>query len=210
MRNRINYIEFENQLIPFGIFRLSDVLKIYPHFDSRRLNEWQKKGYITKLIKGIYIFNSLRLDESVLFRIANVLVRPSYVSLESALSFYHLIPEQAFSITSITTLKTNSYQTPKGNYHYRSVKNALFFGYKTAPSAPGKFVIAEPEKALLDLLYLRPDLNSKDALTSLRLNSMELAKLDGGKLASYLDLFNNHALNKRYQLFKEVYHAGYI
>jgi len=93
-------------------------LKAYPAFDSRRLNEWQKKGYVTKLINGHYIFNSIEIDETVLFQIANLLARPSYISLELALSYYHFIPEQSFSIISVTTLKTNHYETPKGSFLY--------------------------------------------------------------------------------------------
>lgn len=143
MRNRINYIDFEKALSPFGIFRLSDILKIYPDFDSRRLHEWQKKGYITKLIKGCYIFNSIEMEEAVLFQIANVLAGPSYVSLESALSHYHFIPEQSFSITSVTTLKTNHYETPKGSFLYRSVKPSLFFGYETRISNRRPILTAE-------------------------------------------------------------------
>src|SRR5699024_3644471 len=157
MRNRISYIDFEKTLSPFGIFRLSDILKVYPAFDSRRLNEWQKKGYITKLIKGHYIFNSIYVDEAVLFQIANFLAKPSYISLESALSYYHFIPEQSFSITSVTTLKTNHYETPKGSFLYQSVKSSLFFGYRVIPSNRRPILMAEPEKAILDFLYLHPE-----------------------------------------------------
>lgn len=208
MRNRINYIEFQKQMNPFGIFRVSDVLKVYPHFDSRRLNEWQKKGYITKLIKGQYIFNSIETDAAALFQIANSLVRPSYVSLESALSYYQLIPEQSFTITSITTRKTNEYHTLKGNYTYQSVKKSLFFGYKTIPSNRRPYLMADPEKALIDLLYLRPHLNNVPAIEALRLNSYELERLDYKKLRNYLKLFESRALNNRFQLFKEVCHVN--
>ena len=210
MRKRSNYIGLEKKLSSFGICLLNDILKLDPHFDSRRLNEWQKKGYITKLIKGVYIFNSIETDESVLFQIANHLSRPSYVSLETALSFYHLIPEQSFTITSVTTLKTNHYETPKGNFIYQSVKPSLFFGYRVLPSQHRPILIAEPEKALLDLLYLRPELNDGDSIAALRWNTPEKEFFDEQKLENYLRLFNSNALNRRLKIFKKVTHAAII
>lgn len=210
MRNRISYMDFEKALSPFGIFRLLDILKIYPAFDSRRLHEWQKKGYITKLIKGHYIFNSIEINEIGLFQIANVLTRPSYISLESALSYYHFIPEQSFSITSVTTLKTNHYETPKGSFLYQSVKPSLFFGYQVIPSNKRAILLAEPEKAVLDFLYLHPELKDAADIETLRLNSPELEVLDQQRMNRYLQLFDNEALNKRFELFKEVMHVGTV
>lgn len=207
MRNRISYIDFEKALSPFGTFRLSDISKIYPAFDSRRLNEWQKKGYITKLIKGHYIFNSIEMNETVLFQIANALTRPSYISLESALSYYHFIPEQSFSITSVTTLKTNHYNTPKGCFLYQSLKPSLFFGYRVLRPNRRPILMAEPEKAILDFLYLHPELEDVAAIEALRLNIHELEGLDEQRMNSYLQLFNNKALNKRFELFKNVKHV---
>lgn len=210
MRNRVSYIEFEKNLSPFGIFRLNDIKKIYPHFDSRRLNEWQKKGYITKLIKGVYIFNDIEIDEMILFQIANTLVRPSYISLETALSYYRLIPEQSFTIISVSTLKTNHYETSMGNFMYQSVKPSLFFGYRTIPSKYRSVLVAEPEKALLDLLYLRPELNDEESIEALRWNVSGYGVMDEKKMDIYLQLFNNHALNKRVVIFKKVYHAAIV
>ncbi|MFT4204929.1 MAG: hypothetical protein QM610_13580 [Chitinophagaceae bacterium] len=210
MRNRINYIDFQDGMIKFGVFQLSDVLKSYPHFDSKRLNEWQQKGYITKLINGRYIFNSILVDESVLFQMANILLHPSYVSLESALSYYHFIPEQSFSVTSITTQKTKSYTTPKGNFNYQSVKEPLYFGYKVLQTSSRPILIAEPEKAILDLLYLQSNLNNKEALEALRLNNEELKTLDYQKMGTYLKLFDSSALVERFQIFKEVTNVGTV
>lgn len=207
VRNRIDYISFEKKLTPLGIFRLNDVLKLYPHFDSRRLNEWQKKGYITKLINGIYIFNSIKIDESILFQIANTLSNPSYVSLETALSYYQLIPEQSFTITSVRTIKSNIYETPKGSFWYRSIKPSLFFGYQIIPSKYRPISIADPEKSLLDLLYFRSDLDNEESIEAFRWN-ISRGLINWQKMDKYLQVFNSNALNKRVQIFKKVYHAN--
>jgi len=205
MRNRISYLQFHHNLSPFGIFSLNDILKIYPDFDSRRLNEWQEKNYLTKLIKGWYMFNDISINENSLYQVSNSLRAPSYISLESALSFYHVIPEQAFTITAITTLKTMEYKTAKGNFSYKKIRQNLFFGYTIIPQAKGRPVLmAELEKTLLDYLYLNPKINKPDAVASLRLNKEILTSLDFKKMEIYLQRFDNKALQNRYKLLKQM------
>lgn len=205
MRNRISYLRFHQNLSPFGIFSINDILKIYPDFDSRRLNEWQEKNYLTKLIKGWYIFNDISINENSLFQVSNSLRSPSYISLESALSFYHVIPEQAFTITAITTLKTMEYKTAKGNFSYKKIRQNLFFGYTIISQPKGRPVLmAELEKALLDYLYLNPKINKPDAIASLRLNTEILKSLDFKKMEVYLQRFDNKALRNRYNLLKQL------
>lgn len=205
MRNRISYLQFKKDLSVFGIFSLKDVLKIYPDFDNRRLNEWQKKGYITKIIKGWYIFNDISINENILFQVSNSLRPPSYISLESALSFYNIIPEQTFTVTAITTLKTIEYNTLKGIFSYKTIKPDLFFGYTIIPQTKGRpILMAELEKALLDFLYLNSTINNSDAMEALRLNIEILKSTDFKKVERYLELFNSKALLNRYHLLKNL------
>src|SRR4030043_614617 len=102
----MNYLNLRGSLKNFSVFSLRDILRGEPGFHRRRLNEWQAKGYIRKVIKGFYIFSDLPLDELVLFEIANRVYKPSYVSLESALAYYQLIPESVFGVTSVSTRRT--------------------------------------------------------------------------------------------------------
>ena len=95
----MQYIELKNGLKDFTVFSVSEIRKIDPHFHRRRLNEWQDKGYIKKIIRGYYIFSDLKLSEEVLFEMANRIYAPSYVSFEMAISYYHLIPESVYGIT---------------------------------------------------------------------------------------------------------------
>lgn len=204
MRNRTSYLQFQKDLSLYEIFSIKDILKIYPDFDSRRLNEWQKKNYITKLIKGWYIFNDTYINENSLFQISNSLRSPSYISLESALSFYHIIPEQAFTITAITTLKTTAYNTPKGIFSYKTIRPNFFFGYAIIPQKKGRGVsMAEPEKALLDFLYLNFTLDNTESVAALRLNKEILKSLDIKKMELYLQHFNSKALQDRYHFLKQ-------
>jgi predicted transcriptional regulator of viral defense system len=82
----MRYLELKESLKDFTVFSLADIRQTDSFFHRRRLNEWQEKGYIKKLIRGFYIFSDLELNENVLFEIANRIYAPSYISLEIALS----------------------------------------------------------------------------------------------------------------------------
>src|SRR5271169_3255224 len=102
----MGYLEFREALLPFQVFSIRDVEKIFPDFDSKRLVEWQHKGYVRKLVNKWYFFSECVVDDHLLFRMSNCIYRPSYVSLESALAYYHLIPEAVYTQKAITTRKT--------------------------------------------------------------------------------------------------------
>jgi len=78
----MQYLEFQKAFNNFTVFSLADIRQVEPGFYCRRLNEWQKKSYIKKIIKGWYIFSGLAINESVLFEIANRIYSPSYISFE--------------------------------------------------------------------------------------------------------------------------------
>jgi predicted transcriptional regulator of viral defense system len=102
----MQYIEFKDSLKDFTIFSLNDIRRIDNRFFRTRLNEWQNKGFIKKVIKGFYIFSDLELNEKVLFEIANRIYSPSYISFETALFWHGLIPESVYGITSASTRRT--------------------------------------------------------------------------------------------------------
>src|SRR3989338_3756269 len=96
----MRYLDLKQKLKDFTLFSLEHIRKFEKSFDRRRLTEWQKKNYIKKIIKGYYIFSDVDINQNVLFLIANKIYKPSYVSFESALSFYKLIPESIYAVTS--------------------------------------------------------------------------------------------------------------
>jgi len=193
LRNIMKYIELKDRLKDMTVFSVRDIEKSTDEvFYRRRLNEWQEKDYIKKLVKGYYIFSDIKTDDYVLYEIANRIYSPSYVSLEAALSYYGLIPESVYSITSVSTRKTNSFKTPLAVFNYRKIKNSLFFGYIIERYNNRVFKIASPEKAILDLFYLRPDLNSTGDLSSLRINHNNFKGIiNRKKLFNYLKIYNN-------------------
>lgn len=205
----MQYIGFRKVMEGFLVFSLADIRQADPAFDRRRLYEWQEKGYLKKVIKGYYIFSGLPLDENALFEIANRIYAPSYISFEMALAYYGLIPESVYGITSASTRKTMRFKTELGEFSYRAIRPKLYFGfeYTTRNNRHGK--IASPEKALLDYLYLHPELNDADGFKEMRLNRKVVSeKINYKKLMSYAGVYAQKSLKKRVRAFWEyIAHA---
>lgn len=198
----MQYIEFREQLKNFKIFNLSDIRKIETDFDLRRLNEWQKKSYIKKIRQGFYIFSDLKISEQTLFIIANRIHGPSYISLEMALSFYGLIPEAVYGITSVTTQKTKTLKTSIGDFSYRRIKPELMFGYEMLEHEGHRYKMAEIEKSVLDYLYFNSKIDNEESFAGLRFNAAEFKeKADMEKFNKYLLAFGNKALARRANKF---------
>lgn len=198
----MRYNQFKGQLKNFVVFSLTDIRKIVPKFYRRRLNEWQDKDYIKKLRRGYYMFTDTQLDEEQLFLIANKLYAPSYVSLEMALSYYGLIPEGVYSITSVASRKTVKFRTPVGEFSYRNLKPQLFFGYSLQVAGKQQYKLAEMEKAVLDYLYLNPKSTRRADLEEWRFEGREfLARVDLNKFNRYIKIFNNPSLERRVKQF---------
>ena len=138
---------------------------------------------------------------------ANRIYRPSYISLHSALAFYEMIPESVVQITSVSSLKTMSFENDFGEYAYKSIRSDLMFGYEPHTVADDRtLLLASPEKALLDLLYLYPFYDSFEELEELRLDEDYMSddfNLD--RMQGYLDRFSSHALDRRVSKLIKVY-----
>ena len=198
----MQYIELKEQLKNFKIFNLNDIRKIEEDFDLRRLNEWQKKNYIKKIRQGFYIFSDLEINEQTLFVIANRIHEPSYISLEMALSFYGLIPEAVYGITSVTSQKTRTIKTPIGGFTYRHLKPEFLFGYELRECDGHHYRMAETEKAVLDYLYFNSKIKDEESFMGARFNTDEFKKrVNTEKFNKYLAAFNNKALAKRVKKF---------
>lgn len=198
----MQFFELKTRLSNFLVFSTKDIEKIDPAFHSQRLSEWQEKKYIRKIKGRHYLFSDLEINEPVLFLIANKIYSPSYISLEMAFSYYSLIPEAVYGITSVTSNKTNNFETDFGKFIYRHIKSELMFGYKLIKYENHNFRIAEIEKAILDYFYLNSHLKTENDFTEMRFNGEEFRMLaDRNKLNRYLDVFDNKSLGKRVKRF---------
>jgi len=205
----MNFQEFRAAMKSFPVFTRCEIQKYFPNFDSRRLVEWQHKGYITKLRNRYYCFADTTIDEHFLYYVSNTIYEPSYLSLETAFSYYGFIPEGVFQLTSCTTRKTKSFQTPVGTFSYRHIKPSLFFGYQLVDWNNYRFAIAEPEKSILDFLYLHSEVKEVVDIHSLRWNPQEIANsINMSKLNTYESHINSPTLSQRVSLLKEYLYAN--
>ena len=140
-----------------------------------QLSRWVKTGKLIQLKKGLYtLAEPYRKVTPHPFLLANAMKKASYISLQSALSFYGMIPEHVSIVTSVTTQRPEHVETPLGQFTFRSVKKGWFHSFRQIDLGSGqRAFIATPEKALLDLTYLTPYADNYDFLTELRLQSLE-------------------------------------
>ncbi len=195
----MNYLDFKKNFSPAICFTTSQILAIEAQFQKNNLSRWVKKGLLIRLRKNWYSFPDFLQTPGIHYYIARRIYQPSYISLESALAYYGLIPEAVREIHSVTPLKTQRFQNPFGIFSYRSLKPALFFGYRSIQQDEKRsMLLAEPEKALLDLLYLNPFYDEPEDIEGLRLDGdvcQELVNLE--TLRDYAQAFSSKALLQR-------------
>jgi len=197
----MKYIEIQQILEKLEIFSTNDLRKIDSNFEKKKIYLWKKNWLIKSIYRWYYILEKQKIDKLFLYKIANKIYYPSYISLESALNYYKIIPEAVYTITSITTKKTNNVENELSNFSYRSIKKELFFWYKVEIINNNKFFIAELEKTLLDFFYLNKNINDEADFEWLRLNFELLRKnLDRNKIEKYLKVFNKNNLNKKIEI----------
>ena len=197
--------DFETRIKPLPTFNLNDIRNLDPDFHRPQLSDWISRGYITPLAGGYYVLADIQIDESLLFMLANLIYEPSYISRESALAYYQVIPESVLGMTSTCSRKTRQFDTQWGVFSYRSIKPSLMFGYEVIEKGQNtKFKIAKMEKAVLDYLYWNPDLQSEEDLEGLRWNTGLISSLNDNPLFwKYLRIFNNKTLDRRVKILME-------
>ena len=141
----------------------------------KQLTRWVSKGKLIQLRRGIYAVSQPYRDmQPHPFFIANMIKRASYISLQSALGYYGIIPEYVPVTTSITTGRTEKITTGPGRFYFNHVKKELFWGYQEINIQQNiKAFIAKPEKSLLDLVYLTPRSDDINYLKGLRLQNTD-------------------------------------
>ena len=155
-----------------------------------QLARWVKAGKIYQLRRKLYaIAPPYQKKKPHPFHVANHLQRASYVSLQSALAFYGLIPEVVTVTTSVTTGRPERLETPLGSYQFRHIKKTLLFGYKQLKFDGQSALVATPEKALLDLAYYQPVQDIAAYVDGLRLQNTDqldkdLLRIQSGKFGT--------------------------
>lgn len=185
---------FSGQLITHQL--LKSILRDYKR-PNDKISELQKAGILQPLKKGIYIagpsLGGTRLPEPLL--IANHLLGPSYVSTETALSYYGLIPERVYEITSMTTKASRKFKTSVGTFGYIKLSLPYYaFGISQATLTEDQNVlIASREKALSDKVVTTPGVilrSKKDVMSylleDLRMDEESLKKFKTEEMETWL------------------------
>ena len=153
-----------------------------------KISELLKSKALISIRRGLYITGpKMDLPSPELFLIANHLRGPSYVSLESALSYWNMIPERVYEISSVTIKTSKKYKNQVGRFSYKQLKTPYYaYGIKNIKSSPKQsMLIASPEKALCDKIVLTPKINLRSIkqtldflMDDLRIDSEVLSTLD--------------------------------
>jgi predicted transcriptional regulator of viral defense system len=158
---------FETGLLLAGAVDPTDV--------RRQLSRWVRAGRVIQLRRGLYTLAApYQQIPPHPFLVANSLLPGSYVSLQSALAYYGLIPEYVAQTLSVSTQRPSRWRNPLGDFRFQHLAPHLFFGYQPVTLTPAQEVfIAFPEKALLDLVHLTPDGDGPLYLAGLRLQNLD-------------------------------------
>ncbi|MBN1995801.1 MAG: hypothetical protein JW953_24155 [Anaerolineae bacterium] len=178
-------MEFERLLQIVGnepVFETGLLLagEVNPTHIRRQLSRWTKAGRIYQLRRGLYAlappFQKIKPHP---YLVANRMVRGSYVSLQTALAHYNLIPEYVPVVISVTTRRPMRWDTPLGSFEFRHIKTDLLYSYRALEVGEGQQAfVATPEKAILDLVYFQPGGDSRHYLRELRLQHLDQLNLE--------------------------------
>lgn len=149
---------FKNPLIQFAGIPVSssDIKSCFPDLASpdKKIQTLEKQGELIRLKRNLYIVSKELTGKDTDTRLcANHIYGPSYVSIQWALRYYGMIPEQVFRMTCVTTKHSRSFKTPIGEFSYMQVPDNYFpIGVETVEENGVSFLMASREKALCDTI----------------------------------------------------------
>jgi len=185
--------------------------KVNPDIVRLQLTRWTNSGRVYQLRRGLYaLAPPYQKVKPHLFLLANRMQRASYVSGQTVLAFYGLIPDTVQATLSVTAGRPERLETPLGVFEFRHVKSEFLRGYRmTALQGPKtseqQALVATPEKALLDLVYLQPGGDQPAYLRELRLQNLE--HLDMDELRRQADIFNTPKLRRAVNAILRLAHS---
>lgn len=149
-----------------------------------------KSNVLKRAIKGIYY---LDMNNPSDFELANFIYQPSYISLESALNYYGILTQSPQQITSITTKTAKKIEVDNKEFIYAHLDQKYFSDYKKIDN----FIIAAPEKALIDTIFF-----AAIGKNHLNLDELVLDSVDKIKLKKIASKISNKAFKNYFKLLK--------
>ena len=200
--NKLTEKIFENA--PYGCFTSQDVATLFPGSEDKRYGLVKRAiagGEIINIRRGLYCLASKYQKKSInLYALAQHIYGPSYVSLESALSWHGWIPEAVYTLTSVSSGKSKEFQTPLGAFSYNRIPQKVFYTCieRLTDEAGNVFLMATPMKALADYVYV----NKKDwaelkpVAESLRIEQEEFESVTSDDLDALIENYTSRRVQK--------------
>jgi len=160
-----------------------------------RITRMIKSGDLIQVRRGIFL--DANDHDYSLKSLASVIYGPSYISFEYALAYHGLIPERANVLTSAVYNKNKNrrFHTSLGDFHYYYLPaNVYPYGIVREEENKQGYLIATPEKALLDMLYKTRGIASRKALARLlfadwRMDYDRIAGMDKESIGSIAPMY---------------------
>ncbi|MFA6815203.1 MAG: hypothetical protein WCS73_02795 [Lentisphaeria bacterium] len=184
---------------PTGIFTQSDVAVLVNGTDFSHhglIKRAMSGGEILNIRRGLYCLASKFQKKPIsVYGLAEKVYGPSYISMETALSYHGWIPEAVYTCTCANFGNSKEFKTPLGLFSYKRVpQHTFFFGVERCKDENDNvFFMASPAKALADYLYIH-QLNwtrLEEPIGSLRIDEDELACVRKDELEALLDNYSN-------------------
>lgn len=197
------FIENIKAQIPNDIFTDTELLQLLPKSANSRWGLVKRaiaSNDIIRVRRGLYVLSQKHQRAGInLFELAQMIYGPSFVSLESALSYHGWIPESVPTITSVCLNRSKEFSTPMGIFSYSRLPEFNYIGVERISSGKTLFLMAEASRALVDMAAIyRKDWRSIDPLvSSLRIEEEDLKKLN----KKILNQLKNKKLSQRATIF---------
>jgi predicted transcriptional regulator of viral defense system len=192
------------EFAPYGNFTSQDVATLFLGSEDRRYGLIKRaiaSGEVIHICRGLYCLATKYQKKSVnLYALAQQVYGPSYISLESALSYHGWIPEAVYTLTSVSFGKSKEFNTPLGVFSYVPVPQKIFYtGVERLTDEDGNiFLMAAPIKALMDYVYVHKKdwAGLKPVTESLRVEQEEFAAVTLDEIDLLIDNYASRRVQK--------------
>jgi predicted transcriptional regulator of viral defense system len=200
--NKLTEKIFENA--PYGYFTSQDVATLFPESEDKRYGLVKRAiagGEILHIRRSLYCLAPKYQKKKInLYALAQHIYGPSYISLESALSWHGWIPEAVYTLTSASSGKSKEFKNPLGTFSYNRVPQKVFYaGVERLTDDEGDvFLMASPIKALADYVYVHKKdwTDLKPAAESLRIEPDEFESVDANDLDALMENYISRRVGK--------------
>ncbi len=190
--------------LPRSDFTMEDVIALFPVNGQRRYGLVKRaiaSGEVIHIRRGLYcLAPQYRKRKVNLYSLAQRINGPSYISLESALSWYGWIPEAVYTLTSVSLNRSRDFDTPLAFFSYTRVPQKVFYTsvQRITDDDDNSFLMATPLKALADYVYVNKKdwAGAKPVTESMRIDREELGSITDGEIQLLISNYNSRRVKK--------------